>query len=267
MKSWSERYGPWALVTGASSGIGRALAQRLAAGGARLILVARREPELVALLRELPGETEHSVRPFDLLESGGLKTWVQGLDDEHDGIDVLINNAGVSQRSLALDTAPQVLRRLLELNFFAPVLLTQALAPRMVQRRRGHIAVVSSVMGKFATPNRSGYAASKHALHGYFDALRAELHGTGVRITLACPGYVHTNVSRNALTGDGSALGYTRENTRKGLSARGCAGRILSAMERGRNEVVIGGAKETAATWLKRLTPDLLARVVARVTD
>ena len=158
-------------------------------------------------------------------------------------------------------------RRLLELNFFAPVLLTQALTPRMVQRGRGHVAVVSSVMGKFATPNRSGYAASKHALHGYFDALRAELSGTGVGVTMACPGYVHTDVSRNALTGDGSPLGYTRENTRQGLSAQDCAGRILRAMARGRDEVVIGGAKETAATWLKRLTPGLLARIVARVTD
>ena len=255
------------LVTGASSGIGRALAEQLAARGARLILVARRTSELAALKASLPRADQHSLSVFDLTQSDAIPGWAAQLEAEQGPVDVLINNAGVSQRSLALETSADVVRRIMDLNFFAPVLLSGVLVPKMVERGTGHVVVVSSVMGKFATPNRSSYAASKHALHGYFDALRGELAGTGVDVTIACPGYVHTDISKNALTGDGSAQGYTRKSTAEGLSARDCAGRILDAVERGRHELVIAGLKESSAAWLKRIAPGLLNRVLARISD
>ena len=182
-------------------------------------------------------------------------------------VDVLVHNGGVSQRSLARDTSPEVDRRLMETNFLGPVALTKALLPSMLARRSGHVVVVSSLVGKIGTPLRSGYSASKHALHGFFDSLRAEVWREGIRVTIACPGFIRTEVSVNALTGDGSPQGTMDEAQAHGMAPADCAEAIVRAVERGKDEMLIG-EKERWAVHLARFLPGLFHRLIrtAKVT-
>lgn len=249
-------------ITGASAGIGEALALALARQGARLILSARNE----AALRRVAAAcapAEALVLPLDLADAAALPATVQRALAHFDRIDVLINNGGVSQRSLALETALDVDRRLMEVNYFGTVALTKAVLPALLARRSGRIVVISSLVGKFGTPYRSAYAASKHALHGFFDSLRAELHGSGVGISIICPGFIHTGVSVNALTGDGTALGTMDEATAGGLAPAEFARRALRVIGRGETEAYIGG-KETLGVYLKRFVPGIFARMLTR---
>jgi short-subunit dehydrogenase len=176
-------------------------------------------------------------------------------------VDVLIHNGGVAQRALALETSVATDLRLMAVNYFGAVVLTKALLPAMLARQKGHIVVISSVVGKFGTPLRSGYAASKHALHGFFDSLRAEVSATGIKITLVCPGYVRTNISVAALRGDGSPYQMMDPDVLHGISADACARDILKKVCKGKNEVYIGGP-ETYAVYLKRFVPDTFARLL-----
>ena len=248
-------------ITGASSGIGEALARELAARGAVLILSARRREELERVRASLPRASTHLVLPLDLEQPSCFpeavsKAWI------HTGaVDALVNNAGVSQRGLAADTPMDVGRRILEIGYFGPVGLTQALLPRLRERRAGRVVVVSSVMGYVGTPMRSSYAAAKHALHGYFDSLRAEVWREGIGVTLVCPGYVRSRVSENALTASGAPQGRNDRPSRRGITCERCARAIARAIERERDEVHVGGT-EVAGIWLQRLLPALLRRLV-----
>lgn len=250
-------------ITGASSGIGEALAHWCAREGARLILSARRAGELERVRAACERPAEHHVLPLDLQRADRLPAAVAEALARGGHIDVLINNAGVSQRGLALETDAAVERALMEVNYFAPVALTKAVLPAMRARRRGHVVVVSSVMGYIGTPGRSTYAAAKHALHGYFDSLRVEVAPDGIKITLACPGYVQTAVSANALGPRGESHGKTDATHRRGLPAEDCAAAIVRAIARGRDEVYIG--REAYAIYVKRFFPRLYARLVRRV--
>ena len=144
---------------------------------------------------------------WTLADTASLEKASQRALQECGPIDILINNGGISQRSVVVETRLEVDRRIMEVNFFGAVTLTKLVLPSMLSRKSGHIVVNSSVIGKFGTPFRSAYAASKHALHGFFESLRAELWGEGIRVTMICPGFVRTNISVNALKGDGSTLG------------------------------------------------------------
>ncbi|OON68378.1 SDR family oxidoreductase [Hymenobacter sp. CRA2] len=249
-------------ITGASAGIGEALAQAFARSGARLVLSARNEAELRRVAAACaPAET--LVLPLDLADSAALPAKVQQVLARYGRLDVLVNNGGVSQRSLALETTLDVDRRLMEVNYFGTVALTKAVLPQLLQQRQGRVVTISSLVGKFGTPYRSAYAASKHALHGFFDSLRAELSGSGVGITIICPGFIRTGVSVNALTGDGRALGTMDEATEKGLAPEEFARRALPVMARGDNEAYIGG-KETMGVLLKRFAPGIFARLLTR---
>ena len=254
-------------ITGASSGIGEALARELAGRGARLILSARRTGRLEELRAGLPRAGDHLVLPLDLADAAALPAAAAEALCQRGQIDVLVHNGGVSQRALAKDTALEVDRRIFEVNFFGTVALTKAVLPSMLARRAGHLVVVSSLVGRVGTPLRSSYAASKHALHGFFDSLRAEVFREGIRVTLICPGFVRTEVSLQALTGDGTPQGTMDRAQQHGMAPAACAARIARAVERGRNEVLIGG-RERFAVPLMRFAPDLFHRVVrkARVT-
>jgi dehydrogenase/reductase SDR family member 7B len=175
-----------------------------------------------------------------------------------------VHNAGVGQRSPAADTELHVTRRILDVNFLGPVALTRAVLPSMRARQNGHLVVVSSVLGTFGAKRRSSYAASKHALHGYFDSLRAELADEGIRVTLICPGYIRTPISEQALTADGTPHGRADPGQAGGMDPARCAARMVRAIEREQREVVIGGW-ETAGVWLKRWCPSLLARILRRM--
>lgn len=252
-------------VTGASSGIGEALAYALAARGGRLILSARRVERLEAVQAACTHPDRYLVLPLDLTDTASIEAAVP-LALAHTGsIDMLINNGGISQRAQALDTELSIDRRIMEVNYFGTIALTKAVLPSMLQRGAGHIAVVSSLVGKFGTPKRSAYAASKHALHGFFDALRAEIHDAGLRVTLICPGYIRTDISRNALTGDGTLHGTMDAGQQHGMTAARCATKILRALEREKDEIFFGG-KEVMAVYLKRFWPGLLNRLLRKTT-
>lgn len=253
-------------ITGASSGIGEALVYELAQRGAKLVISARRKEELERVKGNCPRDRQPdiAVLPLDLTNSEMLALSTQAAIQLFGHIDVLINNGGISQRSLVKDTAVDVDRRLMEVNYFGAIAITKNLLPHFVARKKGHYVNVSSVTGKFGTPFRSGYAASKHALHGFFDALRAEHFTDNIKVTMVCPGFIHTPITFAALTGDGTPLNKMDEGQFKGKPASWCAQQIASAIEREKEEVYIGG-KEVLAVYLKRFFPSLFSRVVRKV--
>ncbi|MDX1545835.1 MAG: SDR family oxidoreductase [Rhodothermales bacterium] len=251
-------------ITGASSGIGAALARAWAEQGAHLVLSARRHEALHAVRDACAHPERHLVLPLDLTAPETFQDAARQVLGRYGQIDVLVHNGGISQRSPAAETAIEVDRRIMEVNFFGAVALTKAVLPSMLERGRGHLVVISSLVGKFGTPMRSAYAASKHALHGFFGSLRAEVHDAGLRVTIVCPGYVRTDVSRNALRGDGTRHGRMDANQEHGLNPDRCAHRILRAVAKERAEVVIAGT-EGLAVYLNRFFPGLFRRVVRRV--
>jgi short-subunit dehydrogenase len=256
---------PTVWITGASSGIGKAIAQAWSKRGARLLLSSRREDELHAVREQCAHPERHRVIPLDLAAPESLHAAVEEATNAHSSIDVLINNGGISQRATAHEADMAVVRRIMEVNFFGAVTLTKALLPHLIEQGHGHIGVVSSVVGKFSTANRTAYAASKHALHGYFDGLRAEVYDQGLRITLICPGYVQTDVTRNALTADGTAYGAVSDSIRNGMDPADCATAIIRALHEERDEIYPGGM-ETYMVYLKRfLPPHLFNRLIRLV--
>ncbi len=251
-------------ITGASSGIGEATARAFALEGARLVLSRRRPHERERVRRTCARPDDHAVVPLDLVHADTFPAIVADVLARFGRIDVLVNNGGVSQRALATDAALDVERALMEVDYFGPVALTKAVLPAMLARRAGHLVVVSSVMGFLGTPGRSTYAAAKHALHGYFDSLRAEVWREGIKVTLVCPGYVRTAISVNALGPHGEHHGQTDNTHRAGIAPEKCAAALVRSVARGRNEVYVGGW-EVAGIYLQRLAPWLLARIVRRM--
>ena len=208
-----------AWVTGASSGIGEALAHALSKDGWSVILSGRRTDALTALAAALPGAS--LVLPFEATDYEGLPAIVAKAQAWRGQIDMLVNNAGVSQRSLALDTGFDTYRSIMEIDFFAPLRLTQLIVPLMVDRRQGRIIAISSLAGRIGSPLRTGYCAAKHALLGYFEALRAEMEDAyGIAVTTVLPGSVRTAVAKNALQGDGSTRGVSDDNIDNGMQPR-----------------------------------------------
>ncbi len=251
-------------ITGASSGIGEALALALSKHRSTLVLSARRKEALqnIEARCQANGATTLCL-PLDLAAHDELPAKVDQVIEAFGRIDILVNNGGMSQRALAHDTDLEVDRQLMHVNYLGTVALTKAVLPFMRKQGSGHIAVVSSLVGKFGSPYRSGYAASKHALHGFFDSLRAEVEDEGIHVTMICPGFINTNVTVNALTRDGSKLNQIDEATAKGLSPEQCAKRIMQALTRNQREVYIG-KYEVWGVYLKRFLPGLFARILKR---
>jgi short-subunit dehydrogenase len=251
-----------AWVTGASSGIGEALAMELGRRGARVILSGRRTEELKRVAAAVAGET--LILPFEATDYAALRAIVERALAWKGGVDLLINNAGVSQRSLAIDTDFETYRRLMEVEFFAPLRLTQLVLPSMIARGSGHISVVSSVAGKVGAPLRTGYCAAKHACVGYFDALRAEIEKAyGVGVSVIEPGSVRTAVARNALNGDGSTRGRSDENIDGGMEAARAAEIILDGIAAGQREIPVAEGMELAALQMRVAAPEKLFDLLA----
>lgn len=244
-------------ITGASSGIGEALAVAASRRGAKVVLTARRANELERVRGLCADPAQAAVYPLDLLALGDAAAALREAEKFFGPVDVLVNNAGVSQRSMVMDTSMEVYRRLFELDFFATVALTKAVLPGMVQRKGGHVVVVSSVVGYISSAMRSGYAAAKHALHGFYDAARAEHWRDNVKFTLACPGYVKTNVTLNAVDGKGGKWGKMDPSIANGVEPSVCAEKIWRAVEKDRDEVLVG--KEALVVYLKRWFPALFS--------
>jgi len=252
-------------ITGASSGIGEALAKAYAQQNAKIILSARREKELKRVQQECGlDDTRTLVLPLDLALHDEMSAKVQQALDHFGYVDILINNGGISQRSLVIDTDFSVYKKLVEVDYLGTVALSKALLPHFVERKSGHFAAVTSLMGKFASPLRSGYCGAKHAMHGFFDALRMEHHDDNIKVTLICPGYIRTNVSMNALTEDGSKQQTMDNKTGKGMPPEKCAKKIIAAIRRNKMEITVGGT-ETLAVYIKRFFPSLIHSIARKV--
>jgi len=250
-------------ITGASSGIGAALTLAFAKCGAKLVLSARRRDELERVAAKC-GAADVFVLPMDLAKSDHFDALAAQVLERFGRIDVVVHNGGVSQRALVKDTQMEVHRRVMEVNYFGTVALTRAVLPAMLAARRGQFVVISSVAGKLGTPLRAAYCASKHALHGFFDCLRAEVTPEGLTVTMICPGYIATDVSKNALTADGSPTNQTGVDIANGFPADLTADQILSAVKSRKSEVYVGRflGKEQLALTLKRFMPGVLERMV-----
>ncbi len=221
-------------ITGASSGIGEALVKELAENSTAKVILSSRNEEQLYEVAESIGLTvnQYTVIPLDLKNYKEMPEIAAKAVAAFGKIDILINNAGLSQRSLAMETDIEVDKRLMDVDFIGTVALTKAVIPYMIKNNGGQIAVVSSLMGVFGAPMRSGYAAAKHALHGFFDALRAELYSQNISITIICPGFIQTNISIHAVTGDGSTQGTMDDATNNGMPVNVFAKKMLNAIEK-----------------------------------
>ncbi len=251
-------------ITGASSGIGKATAIAFSRTGATVILSSRRESELEAVRQECKNPEKHHIVPLDLLDEKGIFEQAQYVLDKIGTPDILVNNGGISQRSLIVDTEMSVVRKIMETNFFGTVALTKAVLPAMLERKSGNIVLISSLTGKFGTRLRSIYAASKHAVMGFADALRAETHTHGIKVNVILPGFIRTNMSQNALKGDGNPHAVMDKTTDKGMAPEECAQGILNAVTVGKAEVLISG-KEQIMVYLKRFFPRIFNWLILKI--
>ena len=184
-------------ITGASSGIGKALALELSKQEAKIILSSRKKEDLELVKQQCKNVNDVKIITLDLEDYNNLQPKVDAAIALFGKIDILVNNGGISQRSFAKDTLISVDKRIMDINYLGTVALSKALLPHFIENKMGHFVVTTSIVGKIGTPLRSSYAASKHALHGFFDSLRAEHHNDNIAVTLVCPGFVNTNISKN----------------------------------------------------------------------
>jgi len=252
-------------ITGASSGIGKAVALALSNEDAKLIISSRNMEKLEEVRQLCVNPDKVQLLQVDLDDYHNLDKLVQEAISLFGEVDILINNGGISQRSLAIDTGITIDTQIFKTNYFGTVALSKSLLPYFVSKKSGHFVVVTSVVGKIGTPLRSSYSASKHALHGFFDSLRAEIHDDNVEVTLICPGFVNTDVSKNALTADGTPQNTMDKGTANGLSPEVFAKRMLKAIARKKQEVVIGGKLEVLAVYVKRFFPSILANMIRKL--
>lgn len=250
-------------ITGASSGIGAALANELSARGAHLILSARNREKLEEVKNHLPNPDKAEVIPLDMMDKEAIAVVSQSVTTKYPTLFMLINNAGRSQRSKVINTDYDVYKDLMKLNYLSVVQLSKAVLPLFYANQAGHFITISSLAGKLGAPFRSGYAASKHALHGFFDCLRSEAWHHKVIVTLICPGYVNTPIAHNAVSGDGTSLGKSDPDNANGMSPQYVAKAICDAAEKKKEEVLLGG-KELLAVRVKRFFPGLLRTILKK---
>ncbi len=251
-------------ITGASSGIGEALALEFAGKEARLILSARREDELkkVGALTKLP-ELDLMILPFDLNDTKNATGLAAQVINKFGKIDILINNGGYSQRGAAMETSVDIDREIMEVNYFACVNLTKAVLPYMKRKKGGQLIVISSIAGKFGFYLRSSYSAAKHALHGFFESLRLETETFGIKTLIVCPGKIKTSISFNAVTSSGEKHNKMDESHENAMTAEDCAKHIISGILNSREEIFIGG-KELALVKIKRFFPKLFGKLIRK---
>lgn len=253
-------------IVGASSGLGEGLVNHWADYDCTLILSSRREEELLRVEKANEGKkAKFEIVPMDLANPGQIDDCVQRVEEKLGHVDIVVQSGGISQRDTVLKTSMEVQRKLMEVNYFGAIHLSRALLPKMVERQTGMHVVITSAVGIISTPFRSGYSASKHALHGFYDAMRAEHHQDNIKVTLLCPGYVHTNISYNALMGDGSQQQKLDNAQANGLSVEEFAKIASNAIAKKKEEVYIGGFKEVMGIYVKRFFPSLFSRIVRKI--
>jgi dehydrogenase/reductase SDR family member 7B len=252
-------------ITGASSGIGEALALELATYKAHLVLSARRKNELERVAETCrKSGCRCSIFPIDLSVPNMVEAVADQVIAETGRIDILINNGGISQRSYVADTPVEVDRKIMEIDYFSGVILTKKVLPAMLKNGYGHIIAISSITGIFGFPLRSGYAAAKHAMHGFYETLWAELHEKGIHVTIVRPGRIRTNVSVEAITASGKAHGIMDHGQDTGITAEACAHKIVKAIHRKKILLNIVG-REWLMIFFKKCMPFVFYRLVSKV--
>ncbi len=263
MVSQRRFQGKVVVVTGAAGGLGRSLCLRFAAAGARVAALDRDSAGLqdLSTAMQAAGHGVH-LQTCDVTDAAACAAALQSVRAALGPVDVLVNNAGIAHRSAFAETRLDVIRRVMDVNFFGAVHCTQA-ALADLRAQRGLVIVVSSVAGYSPLIGRTGYAASKHALHGFFDTLRAEVAADGVDVLLVCPAFIDTGIDRAALGGDGHPAAQRRLTAGRQATPDEVALAILQAAEKGR-QLLRHGLTAHAAWWLSRLWPRLYARLMAR---
>jgi short-subunit dehydrogenase len=250
-----------AWITGASSGIGEQTAYRLSAMGAKLILSARNEIQLLRVAGNCKPGTLIKILKMDLNDQESLSDRCSEAWNSFGHIDYLFNIAGIGHRDFALKTDMSVDRKVMQINYFGTVEISKHIIANMIEQGGGHVVVTSSLSGKFGVPLLSAYSASKHALHGFFECLRAEVLKDNIKITIVIPGLIKTDLVPNALTGDGNLFGRNLEVQEKGFPADKCAEEILKAVAKEKEEAFIGGI-DGASLIFKRFFPNLFSRTM-----
>lgn len=252
-------------ITGASSGIGKEIALQLAHEGAKLILSSHNATELQEVATECRKHTPFCEEVvFDLSKPEEVEKTATHVIGTFGTLFCLINNGGISQRSLAADTPIEITRRIMEIDFFSYVILTKAAIPGMIANREGYIAATSSISGKFGFPQRSAYCAAKHAIQGYFETLRAELKPHNISVTVLYPGRIRTNISLHAINNKGVEHGKMDPGQANGLPAEICAKRYIKAIKKRKAEKLIGRI-ELLPVYIKRFFPTLFFRIVTKI--
>lgn len=251
-------------VTGASSGIGEAVALAFVAQGAEVIASARSEDKLQAIKMHSAAPERFHVVPLDLADSDSIPRVAEKVIAQFGRVDILINNAGVSQRSRVLETSVATDRYIMEVDYFSAVILTKAVLPAMLANGGGHILCTSSIVGVFGFPLRSAYSAAKHALHGFFESLRTEYWDQGIKVGIIIGGRINTPISMSAIAADGKPHGHMDEGQQNGITAEKAARQILRGIQRGKAEINVGG-KELLMIRIKRLLPGLHFRIARKI--
>ena len=250
-------------ISGAGGGLGRALAHRFARAGSRLLLLDLDPAALAALGSELAtAGVEWLAMPGDVTDEAACVEAVRRGVERYGRLDVVVNNAGITHRSAFEATETSVLRRVMEVNLFGAIHLTRAALPHL-KRTRGLVIALSSVAGYTPLIARTGYAASKHAMHGFFESLRSELAPAGVDVMLVCPSFVATGIDRNALGPTGGPATHRQVVVGQRLQPDAVAERVVRGAQRSRRLLRIGRTAH-AAWWVSRIAPGVYERVMAR---
>jgi short-subunit dehydrogenase len=248
-------------ITGASSGVGEGMAKVFHREGADLIISGRREAELQRVKDECStGPGSIHIVAFDIADAAAREDAAKAVLDQYPCLDVLVNNAGIGQRSAVKDTVLDVDRRIMEVDYFGPVALTKLVLPRMIEQQSGHFIVTSSVAGKHAVPHHSAYCAAKHALHGFYDTLRIEHLRDNIHVMLLVIAGIKSNVFRHALTGDGSEYGTSDWDDGNGMEAEECAERVVEGILNNDYELIIGIEAALEAMRIRNQDPEAFVR-------
>jgi dehydrogenase/reductase SDR family member 7B len=249
-------------ITGASSGIGEALTYAFHEQSANLIISARNIRRLEKVKNNCTKtNSDVHVLPLDLSDLESINIKVEIALKYYGKIDYMIHNAGIALRDLAINTDLRVDQTIMAINYFGPIAITKLILPTMIRNKTGNFVVISSLSGKYGIPNLSAYAASKHALHGFFDSLRSEVHKDNIKITIIIPGIIKTDITLNALKGDGTKYGKMEKVQERGIIPEACAHKILDAISRGKEEALIGGP-EIFTAYIRRYFPAIFSRMI-----
>ncbi len=253
-------------ITGASSGIGEASAYEFANNKTKLILTARNKTKLNDIKQKCLklGAISCDILEYDLADIENIDNLVQKAISFNGKIDFLFNNAGISQRALAGDSLFEVDKKIMDVNFFAPIKIAKLLIPHFIENNTGTFIVTTSITGRFGFPLRSAYSASKHALYGYFETIQAEYFQKNIKVLIVCPGRVNTNISYYALEKDGTQHSKLDAGQAGGISSQKAAKKIIKAVKKQKTEITVGG-KELLMLYIKRFLPALSKKLIRKI--